>query len=370
MMPTPLVAPGPFARLTGLSFPGRRFRFRIVRDDGLEYAPHSGEGITLRLYAATGAWLFSGFSLRDLLSPAYPNLAYEEGVPGLVTAFTYEDGYYSVVLSGPVLWDALGLTEATLRCALVTEGTHTLETFFPRIYEASGVGKTLMAPGTWEVTVPFWSVEQGDLYPNVLTTVRTTTVYSSIPYTCVYHVMDGNALGRFLLPYLGVVWTPNTDLSGWVGRFQVDNVCTQGLIAMPWQYPDITPPAALPTHSGQRVHGVYENVVLQVALGPCPDRWEGTRVNISSEFGYGDVIPFSNVEAPGFQAEFLLGDQPVSWEGAAFVRQYVFQWDQSVFQYDTGEGEHRYVGLTASLVQSPAIDFERLTATPLPEVTE
>lgn len=364
-MPAVCVAPGPFARLTHIHFPGWQFRLHIMRDDGLHYTPYSGEGITLSLYAETGEWLFSGFSAQD--ENGY--LSYEEGIPGVVSGFVFAEGYYSVRLNGLVIQDVLGFTAGPFRCSLVTDGMNTLQTYYPRQYGTGG-NPTLIKPGYWQVTIPYWSVVSVDYYPNLITTVRTTTVYASIPYASVYRIQDGNALGRFLLPFLGVVWSPNANFSGWLGQFQVENVCTQGEIAIPWQYPSITPPPLLPTDAGQRIFMVYANVILQVALGPCSDVWPGTRIDISSEFGYDAVIPFSSVFAPGFQADFSLPAQPGSLWGEDSVRQYVFQWDRSTFQYDTGEGMQRYVGQTATLVQSPAVDFEQWIVVPLPEETE
>lgn len=370
-MPTPFVAPGPFAQIRAIHFPSKRFQLRIVRDDGLEFTPQSWEEITLRLYAETGQWLFSGRSAMDATLPGYPSLYYEEGVPGVVTTFLYQDGYYNIVLNGPVLRDALGLTgdSESLRCSLVTEGDKTLQTFFPRVY--AGVGAPLLiTPGTWEVTIPYWSVMSEDTYPNLVTTVRTTTVHTSVPYESTYRILYGNAVGRFLLPFLGVAWTPNANLSGWIGQFQVENVCTGGDIAIPWQYPNIAPPSTLPSDPGQRIHLLYSNVILQVALGPCPDNWQGTAIPVSSDFGYGDVIPFCRVGSPAFHAEYPLGARPATPEGDVFIRQYAFQWDRYSFQYDTGEGAQHYPGQTATLVQSPAIDFEQFTVVPLPETTE
>ena len=323
----------------------------------------------MRLYAETGEWLFTGLSSMDIALPGYPKLYYEEGVAGIVTDFLYEDGYYSVVLNDLLLRDALALTEGVIRCRLVTDGLKTLETFFPRAYTGGGVG-ALMAPGTWEVRVPYWSIVQVDTYPDLVTTVRESTVYTSVPYEGGYCIQEGNALGRFLLPLLGVAWTPNANLSGWVGLFQVENVCTQGLIAIPWQFPDIAPPSLPPADPGQRIHLIYTNVILQVALGPCSDYWQGSRIEVSSGFGYSGTIPFSAVGMPAFHAEHAFGVQPVAMRGKRFVRQYVFQWERASFTYDTGEGAQRYLDQTAVLVQSPAIDFDQLKLLPLPEITE
>ena len=368
-MSTSFVAAGPFARMTAIHFPGMQFRLRIIRDDGLVFDPQSGEHISIRLYAETGQLLFTGLTATTVDLPGYPDLYFEEGFPGILTMFVYTEGYYTIVLNGVILRNALGLIGGSLRYSLVTEGDRTLETFFPRVYAGAG-SPLLITPGTWEVSIPFWSVTSVDTYPDLVTTVRTTTVYASVPYESTYSIIAGNSLGRFLFPFLGVEWTPNADLSGWLGLFQVDNVCTQGEIAIPWQYPNIHAPSTLPTDPGQRIYWVYANVVLQVALGPCSDTWFGTTIDVSSEFGYADVIPFSSMRSAGFQVEQPLGSQPVTEVGKTFVRSYTFQWERSSFQYDTGEEAQRYLGQTATLVQSPAIDFERLTLVPLPETTE
>ena len=359
------IAPGPFARLTHIHFPGWRFRFHIMRDDGLHYTPYCGEGITLSLYAETGEWLFSGFSAQD----GNGDLPYEEGIPALVSAFVFEEGYYSVSLNSLVIQDVLGFMGGPFRCSLMTDGVNTLKTYYPRQYGEGG-SPTLIKPGYWSVIIPYWSVVRVDHYPNLITTVRRTTVYASIPYASVYRIQDGNALGRFLFPLLGVVWTPNADLSGWQGLFQVENVCTQGEIAVHWQYPNISPPSQCPTDAGERIFMVYANAILQVALGSCPDVWPGSRIDVSTGFGYEAVIPFSSVLSPGFQVDVSLPGQPGSLWGAESVRQYVFHWDRSTFHYDTGEGMQRYEGQTATLLQSPPLDFEQWIVVPLPEVTE
>ena len=364
----PFIAPGPFARLVAIHFPGLRFRWRIVRDDGLVVTPQETDRITLHLYAHTGAWLFSGLSVPDPTLSRYPSLHYEALTPDSVSAFAYRDGYYEVTLNGAVLKEALGIAPGALRCSLVTEGDNTLETRYPRVYTDVGTPH-FVAPGTWEVTIPFWSVRTTDSYPSLVTTVRTTTVQSSVPYEATYRVTDGNAAGRFLLPWLGVVWRPNADLSGWLGQFQVENVCTGGEIAMPWQYPAIAPPSPLPRDPTQRIHILYANVVLQVALGPCPDGWAGSTLAVASSWGYEALIPFRSVHAPAFQAIDGLGRQEASLSDRTFVRYYAFQWERSTFQYDTGTEPSPRTNQTAVLVQSPAIDFEQLTFVPLPETT-
>lgn len=363
------IAPGPFARLAGIHFPNRRFQFSFTRDDGLIYIPQSEEGITLSLYASTGDRLFEGWSALDNTLPGYPNLYYQEDFPGTVTGFFFKDGYYSIVFDGLALQAALQSVSSDIQCYLVTEGDDTLETLFPRYYTDPGSGQ-LIAPGVWDVSIPYFSVRHVDTYPVLSTTVRTTTIKSSVPFQPHYAIQGGNALGWFLLPVLGVVWTPNDNLSGWVGLFQVDNVCSQGLIHIPWQYPEIDPPSNLPTSPEDRSFLLYENVALKIALGVCPDHWGDSTVAVSSDFGYQAVIPFIPEGSPLFEANYGLGPRPQNMFGLSVNRTYQFQWDSTLFQYDTGEGEDRYLGQSAVLIQSPVLDFENFTIEPLPENTE
>lgn len=369
-MSTPFVAPGPFARLTAMNLPGSGFQLRILRDDGLLYTPQSAEQISITLYAESGQLIFRGSSKAGAGVPGALTLSYEESVNGVVRQFSYQGGYYTIDLNSAVVQQTWGLPGGGLRCFLETAGELTLATLFPRVY--AGVGSPIViTPGRWQVTVPYWSVSSHDTFPNITTTVRTTTVSSSVPYESIYRVLDGNALGYFSMPQLGVVWRPNANLSDWVGQPLVNNVCLLGRVHIPWQYPNITPPVGQPMDAGQRIHQLYQDVVLQVGLGGCPSYWQEMAVTISSNFGYSDVISFRTLNDPLFQAEYPLGRrEPAALMAQTFERTYHLQWDSSTFPYDTGEGTQYHVGQTATLVQSPVIECDQFTVVPLPETIE
>ena len=198
-------------------------------------------------------------------------------------------------------------------------------------------------PVIWETTV---AVE----YKTIRRSIVTTTHRSNIAHQATFNIFQGNAVGRFLLPLLGVVWTPNADLSGWVGMFQVENVCAQGTITIPWQYPDIDPPSDPPTDPGQRIFLVYANVILEIAIGTCPSFWEASSVDVYSDFGYNALFPYS-ISGSGINETFDLGDQfPNSAEGQKYAVTYDFNWSRTTFSYATGEGSQRYTGLTATLI--------------------
>ena len=360
----------PFVEIVDFNFSIAIWYVRIVRDDGLIYQPESAESITIRLSSVGDIGLFSGLSTPSGGSPTAP-LPFEEAVPGLVKAFVYQNGHYVISFNPTVLKALLSL--ATLEgfsCFLVTEGNGTLTTEFPRKY--MGERGTALPAGQWEVTVPFWLVSHTEHYPDLRTVEKQSTLYASIPYQVDYQIRDGNALGWFLLPTLGVVWVPNAQLSGWIGWGTVDNICALGDSTIPRQSADITPPEMSPTDPEQRVFILHTDATLMIALAPCPyDRlgsaWPGTAMTVESNFGYQVTIPFHGTLEPLFQADYALGAQAANPQGRLFSRRYQFQWDRSSFLYDTGEGEQLMLGETATLIQSPPTDFEALLLQPLAE---
>ena len=212
--------------------------------------------------------------------------------------------------------------------------------------------------------LPLWEISEEVWHPTTRSTTKRTIIRSGISFDTVLKIQNGNSLGRFRLPLLGVVWTPNANLSGWVGQFQVNHVCSGGRIAIPWQYPNISPPAQKPTSSQDRVHLVHANVVLDIAISDCPGYWEASSVSVSSDFGYATTIPYSLASGSGFNDEQSLGTQPPCPAGCSFARTYTFHWSRSSFQYDTGESPNLYYNQTATLVQSPATSYDQMIATP------
>ncbi len=98
-----------------------------------------------------------------------------------------------------------------------------------------------------------------------------------------------------------------------------------------------------------------------------PGHWFGTVIDCSTNFGYHATIPCIGIVSPLFSADHSLGRQAANSQGKDFVRRYQFQWDQSSFEYDTGEGAGRLLRQTATQVQSPVTAFEQFLVQPLPE---
>ncbi len=353
----PFMAPGPFARITAIHFPGALFQLRLLRDDGYLYIP-GGPSLRIKLSIPGGAEIFTGYT---------DDLDYLEAENGLVNVFEFLDGYFRLELNRTILKNKYGLIGADVGFILTTDGEDTLTCQYPRIY--AGVGSAVaITVGRREVRIPFWQVSTTTVYPTATSTAKTTTVRSSVPYGVIYGIENGNALGRFQLPTLGVEWLPTEDLSTWYRLFHVNGVCSQGTINIPSQsVAGMGPPAQSPTGPGDRIYTVSFNVNLAVALSACPNAWSATAITVSSDFGYSDTIPYNNAAEACFAVNYPLADQTPNLAGRSFQRTYSFQWDVSSFPYDTGEWPQLYLDQTAVRVQSPAIDFDRFSVTPLPE---
>ena len=350
----------PFDQIVGVQFSGAVYRLNITRDYGGKVWPGS-KAIEIRLETSEGMVVFTGNS---------NNLSYEEAEFGLVQNFSYYNDHYIINLNRTILREKLELEDNQISFLLFTNGEKTLEAGYPRAYVGSGKSPSQIKPGRYDVVIPYWVIVQTSTFPNISTTVEKTTIHSSIPYNTTFKIQNGNATGRFNLGKLGVVWVPTANLSGWMGGFQVYGVCHQISIAIPWQYPDIDPPAQKPSSPTDRIHRVYSNVVLNVALSMCPTRWAETAVSMTSDFGYAATIPYSVPGNPAFDQEFPVGVHSAKTSGRSFERTYTFHWDASFFEYDTGESSNRYLNQTATLVQSPATNFETMVFTPLPETGE
>ncbi|MBF0401478.1 MAG: hypothetical protein HQL90_11995 [Magnetococcales bacterium] len=364
-MSEPAIVLDPFIQITDIHVGGWRWRFSFCRDDGLCYSPVAAERLTIQLFAQGGGWLFSGQSTPEG-GTAGGALPYEEALPGLVHRFRFQNGYYELVLKRGA-WEAvLGPVVGKASCILVTTGSNTLTTRFPRAYLADQPGSPI-PPGMWAVTLPFWSVTTTESYPNLLTTVQQSLVRSSIPYQANYRLRDANSFAWFLLPVLGVVFRPNATLTDWIGLLQVDHLCDWGAIIIPWQQTGIPRPPSLPTSPADRIFQIHHNIKLLIAMGPCAERWPGTAIEVTTDFGYQTTLSFCPPGLPTFADDYPLGPQTGTLTGRLYRRQYRFQWDRESFLYNTGEGAQQFLQQTATLVQSPASYFDTLLLQPLPE---
>ncbi len=353
----PFTAPGPFDRIGAIRFPGALFQLRIQRDDGYLYMP-GGTSLSIHLNLIDGQWLFTGYG---------DTLDYQQAVDGLVDSFEFRAGCYRLELNRTMLKDAFGLTGSEIRLVLTTDGEGTLECRYPRVY--ADVGTVIpLSVGYHEITVPFWRLITETTHPTATSTRKTTTIRSSVPYSAVYAIDGGNALGRFQLPVLGVEWLPESDLSGWYRLFHVNGVCSQGSINIPPQHPPgIEPPTQPPGGADDRLYGLAYNVVLEVALSDCPGAWSATAIVVNTDFDFDTTIPYNNAAEPAFSILQDLGGQTPDLLGRSFQRTYEFQWDADGFDYDTGEWPNLHSDQRAVRIQSPATGFDRMTITPLPE---
>ncbi|MEO5352695.1 MAG: hypothetical protein H7835_05710 [Magnetococcus sp. XQGC-1] len=357
-----LICLDPLTRIIDFHF-GWSWRLRIVRDDGWLYAPDDAEKLTIQLYTEEGEWLFTGHAS----GPEREALPYAAVASGLVGSFLYENESYTVSFNSSVMQLFLPTAGENPRCRLVTAGTNTLQTFFPRGYLAGDTGQ-LLPPGAWEVTIPLWSVTTVESHPDRMTVAKTTTVRSSIPYQVTYTLREADTLGYFFLPVVGVVWRAAADLSGWVGGVQVDNICQQGPSVIPWQPAYAPAPDTPPTTPGERLFALHYNLKLLVGLGPCPGQWPGMVIAVTSNFGYQGSIPFAGHPAMALNADYPLGAQPATLQGREYARQYqLLPWNHPSFLYDTGEGAARLLRQTATWVQGPLPYFEQCQIQPLPE---
>lgn len=358
MTTAPFIAPGPFDRLVGIHLGKiRHFCFRLRRDDGLLYAPGLEASVTLSLYSESAQWIFSGQS---------HTLSYSEGGEGVVVRFDYDAEYYQLTLHSDRLKACFGLDIHSLRCLLHTQGTDTLATVYNRITDTEGT-PTPMAPGSYDLTLPFWRITPTQTHPTLRRTDKAITVQSSVPFRAELDLLEARPLGLFHLPLLGVLWKPTPDLLGWTGQIDVWDVCAEGSLFIPWQYPDaLYQPATLPTTLWDRQYVLEEDVILKIALSACPGRWQALSVVVTSDFGFSQALPYQWPGSGSVTLHHPLSDFAPSLAGKTFRLQAETDWDGSQFTYSTGESPI-HTGLTAALVESPALDFETFTFQPLPE---
>ncbi len=360
----------PDSHIRILSVPARGLviSFKITRADGAVCKPSyvsfgSSYSLSLKLYANSSELIFSGSSRYFK--------QYESDVPGLIRSCSlhHYTGLFQITLDRGILSNEFGLS-GDIQLKLTTEGLTPEDKTFLTSHSVS--------QGMNDLKIPLWHVlETIDIQNNGRAFVRNSHVWSSVPFSVDYKIENANSLGNFKLPVLGVVWTPNADLSGWIGLFQITNICSQGTIAIPWQFPEgVTQPAQPPSSPEDRIFTVYNNVMLRIALSECPSRWNETQIECLSNFGNIEfTIPYSGSGSELFNFEPELDDEPPCINKKVFQRIYSFNWDRSSFQYDTGESPSLFLNQTATLQNTwyaPALytDFETLSFTPLSEESE
>ncbi|MBF0358953.1 MAG: hypothetical protein HQL70_10125 [Magnetococcales bacterium] len=361
---TVFTAPGPFARIVAIHFATTiRYAFQIIRDDGVVITPVINENITLSLHTPGNQLLFQGQS-QDLSSNQ--TLDYSEEVDGLTTAFTYSNGYYLIALEPTLLAAHYSMDHSNARCYLTTSGAKTLETIHNRAYLPHMTFK-LLAPGVYSINIPLWYQVTQNNQTAFDTLEKTTTIFSSIPYRATMNIVDGQALAYFRLPLLGVIWSAAPDLSGWIGLFDIRDICQGGVTYAPWQYPaGHNPPPEKPENHTDRRYIVYSNVVLKISLSSCPGGWNEIAVDLSSNFGFSRHIPYIQPGEELVNAEHQISDYGKNINGRMFTLTGKLGWNGSGFTYSTGESQV-YTNQTATLIESPAMEFDSLTFQPLPE---
>ncbi|MBF0418117.1 MAG: hypothetical protein HQL86_07715, partial [Magnetococcales bacterium] len=157
-MPTalfPVLNAGPFDRIVGVSYSSLTYSFHVRRDDGLEYTPFETEGVVISLYSHD--WNF----VCSLWSQADPDLFWYESVPGLVLGCSFTEPYYTIAFNETLLTQLVGQERAWLVLYLVTTGSRTLETTYPRIYSYADESAPFpLTPGRHTIQIPFWYMHE------------------------------------------------------------------------------------------------------------------------------------------------------------------------------------------------------------------
>ncbi len=356
------VDPGPFDQIIRFAFPATTFRFQIFRDDGLRFTPESEEGVEMSLYDDTWRFLFRGESWSD------PELNYTEATPGLITSFDYRNNYYTITFNLTVVEAFIQRGRHNFLVYLITDGSRSLETKFPRCYTDATQPATL-SEGNYNITIPLWDKTTDTTYPNEATTTKLSTLTSSVPYKARYFINNANASGRFLLPILAVTWSPNDALTSWLYELKITINCPGFSAYIPQQtIAGMTPPTNPPTSAEDREHRWYNNLILTMAFDSCPTLWNATRIEVTSSFGYSTTIPFAETKSTLFNDAYELPETfPPNGLGKTFSRSHQFVWDQTTFQYDTGIWPIFNFAQVASMVQSPHTGYDALIFYPEPE---
>jgi hypothetical protein len=287
-MPTLAIpSPDPFARIVAISLEeSSRYQFRIIRDDGVTYSPQSEENLTLTLTSPTDEPIFTGQSQTQ---------QYIELIEGLITHFSYQSGYYHLELDQELLEEFYHMGGSDMRCYLTTKGAKTLETTHSRAYHPEA-SPSLLAPGSYEVTVPYWHETTQTLYPTPTTSQKRTIFTSSVPYRAYFELLEALPLATFNFPILGIIWIPTPDLMSWSGIFDIREVCVGGTLIAPNQYPEgISQPAQPPSSHSERRYVLYYDILLKISLSPCPGEWSEISASLDSDFGFSCQLPYIRV---------------------------------------------------------------------------
>ncbi|MBF0370986.1 MAG: hypothetical protein HQL52_16175 [Magnetococcales bacterium] len=197
--------PGPFSRISAISFPGLvELRFRIHRDDGLTYTPEAEEALFIHLLTDGASPIFTGFSVAIPGTDNYPNPYYQETIPGTVARFEYviidaeadpPVGEYLLQLKRSYLTIAHGME--TIQFLLMTDGDNTLPTIYPRVY-TDGPTPTLLTEGLYETTLPYYIPLAAEITGTAASRTRTYTFTSSVPVHLTHTVRGVYQDGEFL----------------------------------------------------------------------------------------------------------------------------------------------------------------------------
>jgi hypothetical protein len=357
-------SPGPFSRIKAIHFEALiRFSFRISRDDGYEYKPSHNQNITLTIQSPSKELLFQGES-QDFSTKK--TLDYTEGVPGLVKSYHYENGYYKVEFNALIMKNSYAMTLEYMRCYLTTNGADTLTTIYNRAYLPDATA-TLIKPGSYSVTVPYWRTTSVSTQTSFNTLQKITTIYSSVPYRAEFAFINAQALAFFIFPLLGIVWRPTNDLLGWEAVFDIRDVCGSQAIYVPWQYPaGVNQPTTSPNSAYDHIYKIHTDVILKVSLPNCQDMWSEISVDFSSDFGFSHLIHYISPGLDLVNLNHPISDFAKKQDGKSFTLTSQMQWDRGSFSYSTGENPI-YSNQTATLMASPAVDFDSISFQPLPE---
>ncbi|MBF0380683.1 MAG: hypothetical protein HQL69_06680 [Magnetococcales bacterium] len=356
--------PGPFSRIKAINFAQTsRYSLRFIRDDGVEYTPTLNENITVTLLTPSKETIFQGESQGTANNQT---IYYSENVAGLVKKYYYINGRYHIELDNKKMAENYAINLKNIGCYITTKGTNTLSTIFTQSHHNQALIK-LFTPGSYTIKVPYWRVTNHSLQPSLQTLEKITTIYSSVSYRAEFAINNGQALAFFMLPILGIVWRPNADLQGWYGSFDIRDVCMTGAIYAPWQHPDgVNQPIATPSNIYDRIYQIHNNVVLKISLTQCNNYWIETGVELSSNFGFSHHIPYIHPGDELVDINYPISDFGKKISGRQFTLICELLWNSTGFTYSTGENPI-YSNQTATLLASPAVDFDTITFQPLPE---
>ncbi|MBF0448589.1 MAG: hypothetical protein HQL67_10335 [Magnetococcales bacterium] len=359
-----LSAPGPFDRYVAAHLSvSVLFRFQFIRDDGLTFSPDLDENITFSLYTLTGDFLLRGHSRR--INPLQP-LSFVEGVSGLVRRYAFVQDEYELELDQGILQAKFGVSGFDLSCQLLTYGAKIFETLHDRVYHL-GRQPTPIYPGRHEIRLPFWHQTTELIHQSPTKASKTTTRYSSLPFRADLEIVEAEALARYHLPLLGIIWHPKSDLTGWNGTYDIRNICSGGGLTAAWQYPDgVEQPETLPASLLDRRYTLHEGVTLELTLNNCPGVNTEPWLTVLSDFGFSAQIPESPTMPEPGNIHVPISDFAANLQGQGFTVTAELHGGLSSFTYTTGDPTV-YANLTATRIESPVINFDSFTFKPLPE---